>query len=79
MMFGPGWGGMGWGMLLLWVLLVAAVVLLVRWLTATAPSSPQAPHDATAPGALDILAQRYARGEIDRAEFEQKRRDLERL
>jgi len=31
-----------------------------------------APQDA-----LDILAQRYARGEIDRAEYEQKRRDLQ--
>lgn len=79
MMFGLGWGGMGWSMLLFWVLLIVAVVVLVRWLTATGPFSRQPPHDAPGPGALDILAQRYARGEIDRDEFEQKRRDLERL
>lgn len=79
MMFGLGWGGMGWGMLLFWALLVVAVVVLVRWLTATGSSSPDPPHNAPGPSALDILAQRYARGEIDRDEFEQKRRDLERL
>ena len=82
MMYGDGWGGwggMGWGMLLFWGLLVVAVIGLLRWLTGTTPSAPEPPHEAPGPGALDILAQRYARGEIDREEFEQKRRDLERL
>ena len=69
---GPGFFGMGLGMLLFWGLLIVGVVLLVRWLAA-GRRSEEPPQNASA---LDILAQRYARGEIDRAEYEQKRRDL---
>lgn len=75
MMWGYGWGGMGWGMLLFWGLLVVAVLVLARWLTGIDRSAPP-PQEPPGQSALDILAQRYARGEIDRAEFEQKRRDL---
>ena len=75
---GPGWDGM-WGMGLwsvFWlVLLGLAIWLLVRWLsrntnlmTPHAPSSPPSP-----PSALEILRQRYARGEIDTATFENMR------
>ena len=50
---------------------VAAVVLLMRWLGAGA-------HAATPAGknALDILEERFARGEIDKDEFEERRRVL---
>ena len=69
-----GYAGMGWGMLLFWALLIVGVIALVRGLTRTSDrSTTQPPEDQSA---LDILAQRYARGEIDQAEFEQKRRDL---
>jgi putative membrane protein len=72
-----GWGGMGFGgslMLLFWILLIVGVVLLVRWLaTGDAARRPGPPRNA----ALDLLKERYARGEIERDEFEQKRRDLE--
>ncbi|OGB16155.1 MAG: hypothetical protein A2W72_18720 [Burkholderiales bacterium RIFCSPLOWO2_12_67_14] len=74
-----GWGGMGFGgplMLLFWILLIVGVVLLVRWLVTSGtarPSQPEPPRNA----ALDLLKERYARGEIERDEFEQKRRDLE--
>jgi putative membrane protein len=81
MMYGYGWGGMGWGMLLFWGLFIVLVVAVVRGLGNRggndAPTAP--PPPAPGASALDILAQRYARGEIDREEFEQKRRDLERL
>jgi len=77
MMFdGYGYGGMGFGgfgMLLFWGLLIAAVIVLVRW--GAGAAGRRAPP-AEGQTALDILAQRYARGEIDREEFEQKRRDL---
>lgn len=73
------WGGMGFGgplMLLFWILLIVGVVLLVRWLVTgdmARPRQPDPPRNA----ALDLLRERYARGEIERDEFEQKRRDLE--
>lgn len=75
------WGGMMgfgfFGMILFWVLVVAGVVALVRLLFGWGPRGlPPAPRGQTA---LDVLAERYARGEIDRAEFEQKRRDLSAL
>jgi putative membrane protein len=75
------WGGMdgwGWGMgivhgLLWWAILVLGIIVLVRFL-AGEPGRPgaQAPADT----ALDILKKRYARGEIGREEFEEKKRDL---
>lgn len=74
MMFGNwGYAGMGWSMLLFWVPLVVGAIVLVRWLTGVADRQLRPPEQASA---LDILAQRYARGEINRTEFEQKRRDL---
>lgn len=55
------------------VLVVAFVVLLVRWLG----GAPHAPHaHAPAGRALDILKERFARGEIDKAEYEERRRVL---
>jgi len=69
---GLGWFGMGFGMLLFWGVLILIVVLLVRWLVSEQRKDPPPSHAS----ALDILAQRYARGEIDRTEYEQKRRDL---
>lgn len=70
-----GWLGMGIGMIgtvLIWVLIIVGIVALVRWLTGSRAAS-EAPAAKTA---LDILKERYARGEIEREEFEQKKRDL---
>ncbi|OGP72126.1 MAG: hypothetical protein A2W09_02630 [Deltaproteobacteria bacterium RBG_16_50_11] len=70
---GPGmmWWGMGWiFMLIFWGLIVFGLILLIRWLigmTRTVKSEESA---------LDILKKRYARGEIDKEEFEQKKKDI---
>ena len=77
--YGYGWDG-GWlgmgvgmiGMLLFWVLIILGIVVLVKWLAGTQSSAAAPP----AKGALDIVKERYARGEIDKEEFEQKKRDL---
>lgn len=77
------WGGGGWGygwgvvgmvfMLLFWVLVIAGLVLGVRWLLVTAPGGQRRKEGETA---VEILKERYARGEINKEEFEAKRRDL---
>lgn len=77
--YGYGWGGMGWGlfgMLLFWGLLAVGIGLLIRFVAGIADRRP--PKRA-GKSAQDILAERYARGEIGREEFEQKRRDLASL
>lgn len=72
--FSPWWGI---GMVLFWALAIGGLVWLVVWLMRQAPA--QAPGAGPrAPGALDILRERYARGEIDREQFEQMKRDIER-
>ena len=70
--YGWGWGGMGIGMLLFWVLLIAAIVLLFK----SSSGFGGAGHSREK-SALDLLSERYARGEIERDEFIQKKKDLE--
>jgi putative membrane protein len=68
------WGAWGLGMMLMmlvfWGLVIAGIVFAIRWLANTSRAA------ATADRALDILRERYARGEIDKDEFEAKKRDL---
>ena len=71
--YGFGGFGMGLGMLLFWGLVFAAVLLLARGFGGRCAANPQRPRENSA---LEILRERYARGEIDKAEFEEKRRDL---
>jgi putative membrane protein len=67
------WGGYGivmmLMMLLFWGAVIAAIVVGIRWL---AGQGRPVRRDA----ALDILRERYARGEINREEYEQRKRDL---
>ena len=72
-----GFGGWGMGlgfifMLLFWGLVILGIVALIRWLTAQPPPG-RGSQDKTP---LEIVRERYARGEIDREEYEQKIRDL---
>lgn len=68
-----GWGS-GWGwfglthMLLWWVLLILGIAVLAKWLLGSGRMSGDR--------ALEVLKERYARGEIGKEEYEQKRRDL---
>lgn len=76
-MMGDGWGGWIWGalmMLVFWGGLIALVVFLVRGFGAR-PS--QGEEKRRGPEAREILAERFARGEISEDEFEQRRRVLE--
>jgi putative membrane protein len=53
---------------------VAVVVLMVRWLGGSGYGA--APHPSPGRTPLDILKERFARGEIDKEEFEERRRVL---
>lgn len=68
-----GWGGgMGLGMLLFWGLLIVGIVMLMR----SSRGSGACGKREREKSALDILKERYAKGEIEREEFEQKKADL---
>jgi putative membrane protein len=57
--------------LLFWILVILGVVVLVKWLIEKDKKGSEGGE-----GALEILKKRYARGEIDKEEFEQKKKDL---
>lgn len=73
MMWGYGWGGWIGGLLMMalfWAGLVAAIYVVVR----TGGGSRTPPRRSKA---LDILAERFARGEISAEEFEERRKVIE--
>jgi putative membrane protein len=60
-------------MLLLWIIVIVGIVFLARWvLDQTTTQHRSTPEES----ALDILKKRYARGEINREEYEEKKKDL---
>lgn len=61
-------------MLVFWGLVIAGVVLLVKYVSNGAGMTPHFSGQAS----LDILKVRYAKGEIDKKEFDEKKKDLER-
>ncbi len=82
---GGGWGMMGPGMMsgfswwwfmpifmiLFWGLVIWAVVALIRGLSGSRGSD-----SSKADSALDVLKKRYARGEINKEEYDEKKKDL---
>ena len=64
------WGvGMMFMMIVFWGLIIVALVLGIRWLLTQG-------REPRSDSALDILRQRYARGEINKEEFEAKKREI---
>lgn len=70
--WGAGWGWFGLMHLVWWVLVIAAVVAVFRW-GLDNPSRGVPPAGRP----LEILRERYARGEIDKDEFDERRRHLD--
>lgn len=70
---GHGWGmghGMGW-----WWIIGIIIIVAIVWIVMKAMKNNTATN---VPGksARDILKERYAKGEIDKDEFEERRKDL---
>ena len=73
-----GWGGAGifggWLMLVFWILVIVVLILLIKRLVAGQSDS----QTNTSQTALNVLKERYAKSEISKQEFEEKKKDLEK-
>ncbi|MEJ2656165.1 MAG: SHOCT domain-containing protein [Desulfobacterales bacterium] len=82
-----GWGrgsgmmggyGMGWFgdifMIVFWILILVGLIFLIRWLIQSTGRDKR--NGSGSNRSLEILKERYARGEIDKEEFESKKKDL---
>ena len=72
------WGmGMFGGifMIVLWILIIGGVFFFVKWLNQRSNGESGWILGNSSKG-FDILRERYARGEIDKQEFEEKKKDL---
>ncbi len=73
------WGfHMGWFSIILmglfWIAVIVAILFLIRWLMVS--TSHRNREARLKDSALEVLRMRYAKGEINKEEFEEKRKDL---
>jgi putative membrane protein len=65
--------GSGFGflfMLFFWILLIFGIVSVIRWI------NNQGGNGSKEKTPMEIVKERYARGEINKKEYEEKKRDL---
>jgi putative membrane protein len=68
-----GWGAMGWFGPIIMIIFVVLVVLGIIYLVKLIAHGKK---EGKEENALDILKKRYAKGEIGKEEFEEKKKDL---
>jgi putative membrane protein len=61
------------GMWWVWLIIIIAVIVILAYL---ANSSKAGSYNISKETPLDLLKKRYAKGEIDKLEFEEKKKDL---
>jgi putative membrane protein len=73
-----GWGyGFGLAHTIVWIVILIGIVALAVWLVRSLAGVPG--HRLASPlrsAGLDVLEERYARGEINRDEYLQKKKDI---
>lgn len=80
--YGPHWGMMGWGNggfwplgMIIWLIIIVAIIAFVSW-AVSGRFLRSRDEGGGVSSALDVLEQRYARGEIGRDEYLQKKNDI---
>ena len=72
-----GFGGHGWGMGMGWWWIIGLIVLIaVIWMVVKSMNRNTGSTQSPGKSALDILKERYASGEIDKEEYEKRKKDL---
>jgi len=71
MMF-SNYGFMGGFMWIFWIAVIVGIILLVKW--TVQQSKPHSENQEMS--SIEVLKKRYAQGEIERDEYEQRRKDL---
>lgn len=78
MMSGYGGYGYGYGLvhMIVWIAVLVAIVVAVGWLVRSIAGQRGQSASGKRSAGLDVLEERYARGEINREEYLQKKKDI---